>query len=143
MNWTECRKKHFVARLDREGKEIYLSVTHNGNQFTSIELNHREMAIVRDLLSKELERHAEELIDNTPVKIMVGDKVQRNDVLAVYEEEVTPDGMDFAHVYEVESLHKRTIPATYDMMVMGGAKYTTAKLKGLEGEINIDLIDKV
>lgn len=61
MSLATHRKQNFQANLhtDQDG-ETRLVVTHNGHQFNSISLNYREMALVKELLSKELEAHAKE-----------------------------------------------------------------------------------
>jgi hypothetical protein len=50
------RKKNFKAEIkpDAFDKELYLSITHNGYQWSSVALNHDEMAIVIEVLRKEL-----------------------------------------------------------------------------------------
>lgn len=71
-------------------------------------------------------------------KIVVGDKVKRNDTFALWEEDVCPAGMDFEKVYCVKAIHNRTLPDMYSEI-----KFKTAELEGLEGEVNLGLIDKV
>lgn len=71
-------------------------------------------------------------------EIVVGDKVKRNDTFALWEEDVCPAGMDFNKEYKVITIHKRTTSDMYFEI-----DYRTAELEGLEGEVNINLIDKV
>lgn len=130
MTSEERREKNFKAKLDVRHGEIYLMVTHNGQQFTSIPFNHKEMAIVKELLSKELEV--------PEYKVAVGDKVQRNDILPMYTEDVCPENMNSMQVYVVEAIYERTLSN-----IPFKVEYVTVKLKRLEGEINIDLIDKI
>lgn len=56
MNSTERRKKNFQAKIDKDRDGIYLKITHNGYQWSSISLDHREMEIVREVLSQELKK---------------------------------------------------------------------------------------
>jgi len=60
----ERREQNFRAELDKsERDEIYLKVTHNGRQWHSLNVNHREMEIIRELLTKELELYVKELVE--------------------------------------------------------------------------------
>lgn len=63
MSLAERREQNFKAKIEKDRDGIYLGVTHNGHQWTLVELNHREMAIVKEVLRKELEVHVKELIE--------------------------------------------------------------------------------
>lgn len=57
---AEHRRKSFRAKIEHDKYGTRLIITHNGYQWTSIELNHEEMEIVKNLLISELSKGAKE-----------------------------------------------------------------------------------
>lgn len=72
--------------------------------------------------------------------IKTGDKVKRNNLYAIYDEDVCPDDMDHNKEYVVKVIHDRFYTSG---MHEPKTKYKTVEVEGLRGEISVALLDKV
>ena len=56
MTIEQRRNKNFQAMVNKDRDGLWLRITQNGYQWHGISLNHREMAIVIEVLKAELEK---------------------------------------------------------------------------------------